>query len=342
MPSLYTGLLSILVLRPNNQPFENVRIRVFDNANVDKTQALLGNAEMFTDAFGRIQRLVSATTVPAGIYKFQTIIPGYQPETVESLPGFTGQGIFVLRPQPITELTGYSFQSIPTYLSPMAPVRLVITAPASDEWQLIETTVTQGANVSKAESPVDPVTGEALIPVRSWVHLMPRPNLVPDGETFRVDPDFSEKVVLTFSSITDAGTYETDLNPINLMFANIFPNAEYNDLVLYTNGMFHLAKWITPFRELTVNRGYYSDVMIWLINIQPGDTVTLWHANYDRAGNNVGNVPITAPGGFFHSAGNRVVRVRLRYPDNPAIVRALLHFKVNNVTVSESLTVHYK
>ncbi|GAB3889913.1 hypothetical protein GCM10028803_00440 [Larkinella knui] len=340
MPLTNLILFSVLVVRPNGQAFEGARIRVLDPANADITQSFLGQSTAVTDSFGKLVRLKAPNAVPAGTYTIEATAPGFQRTTVQTLGTFTGTGIFVLHPEQITDLSGYTIETPSAdYLSPLAPVRVVVTAPEPDatQWQLIQTTISQGGREVIAESPVDPVTGEAIIPVRNRVQLLPRPNLVPDNQAMIIDPDFSDTVTLNFSAITDDGTYPTDLEPVELSFANIYPPGPVNDLSDYTNKN-TLAKWITPFQEVTVFRGYYADVMIWLPVEVAG--LEMWRMDFDRQNYwvNVYNPPV--PDGLFSSG--RVVRVRLRTPDIDGVAYSKLRFFNSAGDVSETLLIRYQ
>ncbi|MGV3556918.1 carboxypeptidase-like regulatory domain-containing protein [Larkinella arboricola] len=341
MAFINLSIFSVLVVRPGGAALAGARIRVLNPTGSDITLSFLAKDEVYTDMFGKVQRLRAPNSVPAGVYTIEATAPGFKRTTVQTEASFSGVGIFVLYPELITGLEGYSVEVPPTgYLSPMAPVRLTVTAPvAPDQWQLIQTTFNQYGRTTVSESPVDPVTGESLIPVRNRVNLPARPNLVPDGETFLIDPDFSARITLEFSAITDNGTYETDLEPVELLFANIYPPGATNDLTPYTNAS-GLAKWITPFKEITVFRGYYADVMVWLPTVEQGDNVKLWRQDFSGAGE---PVAYSSPGiPPIHFSDGRVVRVRLRVPEDQQITRSVYFMQVNDETVTEPLTVRYR
>jgi hypothetical protein len=218
----------------------------------------------------------------------------------------------------------------------MYPIIVTAESPGAFAWELIRFQLTHSdGRPGILEAPVDPVTKAATADLQSRVRLHPRPHFVPDGDTYLIDPDFSDRITYTAESMTDGGTF-----PFGSGFlftaVNMVPFGSENNLAEYIGGTDNgLRKWITPFTEPVVFRGYYSDVMIWLLPIEED---YILHTEYlNGADVRVGAVVTTPIPG-----NDKVQRIRLDASVDGLITSARLWVTYAGVITSQTLTVRYR
>ncbi|RIV19728.1 carboxypeptidase regulatory-like domain-containing protein [Fibrisoma montanum] len=345
----------LIVTRPNGTPVQGATLRVLNASSLDVTATLLGSVSPLTNAFGIVERAGLGQTVgpitvpigplPLGVYTLQVTAPGYTMATVTTPGVFTGIGQFSATLERSASGQGYAMVlgdtegSLTNFSTPLASNEVVIESPVSGEWELIETKVeASNGSFSLIETQVDPVTQRAVIDIRNRIRFEPVPVLVADNTPAIADTQFSDEVSLSFASITQAGRVDLEYGAVTYS-ANIYPVGPSCDLSVFTAGDANTRRWITELPEPIVFRGYYFDAMVWLptISDEPELTYTLTIEYQTAKGVLVGSV-------VTHElpASAYVQRVRLDADPDPAVSRAVLRVKKENVEQFKPLIVHYR
>ncbi len=343
LPSIQTRF-KVTVTNTNGQAVPGAVVRLLNSAGVNVGTTLFINPTGATDANGIFERslLTLSTAAPAGIYTIQVIADGYDIAELLTANTFTGRGSFAVELTPdasVTPIGGDYFLSNgmdSQYLSAMYPIYFSTESPGAFPWEVIRFLLTHlDGREGILEAPVDPVTHIADADLQSRIRLHPRPNLVPDGVTALVDPNFSDRISMTAESLTDAGTFPFGSGFV-FNVANMVPTGTENALSDYISPLNGVgSKWITPFKEPVVFRGYYCDVMIWLLPI-PG--VYVLHTEYF----NGAGAPVGAVVTETIEASEQVQRIRLNANPDMTVTYAQLRVTLDGALFSKTLTVRYR
>ncbi|QKZ15189.1 carboxypeptidase-like regulatory domain-containing protein [Spirosoma sp. KUDC1026] len=334
LPGPDTSRFTLTASTPTGQPVAGASVRIFTMGGQDFSDYFFRGATALTDAQGVFTILVQNVFVP-NPYVIKVTKPGYAPYSYQTPALYFGYGEFSATLERTSQGTaGYSLIGYGGgFKSPALPLLIGAESDAGADWELIRFSMTHlDGRTSVAEAQVDPATGTALVDLRSRVRLHARPNLVPDGETLLPDPDFSDFVTVSATSLTDQGEL-----PINVglayWVASIIPPPGEDDLSLYGN-----RRWITLLPEPIIFRGYYFDTMLWLPYLTEGDSGTLIIEYLNGAFEVVG-APVEVP----MPVNKQVYRIRLNAQPDAEVMHVRL--RVEDETgnrITDVLTCHYR
>lgn len=339
MPLLnLTRVFSLTVLQSNGQGLAGATVRILNSQGAEVMAQLFDTLPLKTDASGILLKkwfVFNFQAVPAGIYTIQATAPGYQPASIATLPTFTGAGTFTINMVRLSSAAiagSYDFTP-PAYefVSPLYEVETTVEAAGTYEWELIQFGVSNGAGqTSLLNAPVHPVSQVARADLRSRINLEPIPHFVADTDAVLIDPDFSNVLTVTTASVSAGGTTSFG-SVVSITAANMVPNVPRNDLTSYANPAPALVPWISLLSPVTLFRGYYLDVMIWLIHT--ADTYVL----HQEELNSAGAVLYTVPNRTI-AASPQVLRVKVLQPTSEQTRLIKLWVTVGQTTISELLT----
>lgn len=340
--------LRIAFTSQSGQPLPFVQVKVVSaTTGQDRTATLFGVSPVVANANGIVEAEITTNSVPSGLYNVIGSTPGYRIGSFETPENFTGTGVFTfalegLDLDPEDPESDYEV-TVPfsVFVSPMQPVSFILTKPSalSDRQQDLLTTVApDNGQAVPFETPFE--GGTAYADVQSCLGLDPRFILVPDVTFAAEESNFSGKASVQFDIITDSGIELSPIPTFDLLYANIYPPGNINDLSVYTdsNG---LARWISPWPgEVPVFRGYYFDVLIW---IQPGEeggdeyVLKLSEMGINKNPLQSGEQPL--PEAAFLSG--RTQAIRPPAPTNVDTVYIDMWIERNGEPITETLTLRY-
>ena len=266
MPTLFKRFF-LTATKANGEGLEGVRVRVFDSANVEKTSALFGVPEFFTNAYGGAIANFIVDPLGAGVYSIQLSKVGFLSRTIQTEATFTGAGTFQVPLEVGNSQSASGFEVIvpALYASPLAPIVYEVANenPLPGERIIAKVTHSDG-RVSKMSANLDARTGNAYLDIHSKIRLHPKAVFVPDGQKTIEDLNFSDKVTVELSTSTTGEIISPQAEEGNNFFevfvANALPRVPENDLSEFVETE---ARWLNPFEEPVLFRGYYLDVAFW-------------------------------------------------------------------------------
>ncbi|GAB3994603.1 hypothetical protein GCM10028807_32560 [Spirosoma daeguense] len=332
------GIFRLTALRANGTPVVDASVRILDAGRHDVTILFFTGVSGYpkTDASGQLEKffVINGGALPTGqTYFIQVVALGFQLWETSTSTSFNGKGNFTANLLRSTSATGpYEIETPPvSHLSALHPIDIKGYSPTTGlDWELLKFKIDHSdGRTSTLETPV--VDGVAQVDLQSRVRLHPRPNLVPDGQVALVDPDFSDRLEVSYSSISIEGP-QTINGGFLFGAANMQPPGKDNDLSSYVYGT---IRWITLLPEPVVFRGYYSDVLLWLI--EEGAEYVL-HTKYFNGANVMVGTEETEP-----LTGNpKVQRIRLNADPASTVKSAQLWVTNGEDVVSQTLTVRYR
>ena len=336
MPVLNTQF-QLTALRPNGTGVAGAQIRVLSSAGVDVTAQLFGTSQLITDSLGvwTGRETGSSGDLLYTNATIQVIAPYYEtwsmsyPFAVIGIAHLTANLVRVSSSDDYT-ITAPSV----SFVSSMAPILFTVQSASTFPWENIVARIEKlDGTVSIIEAPVDRVTHRATLDIRNRINLGARPFLVKEPDVSRPDMDFSDKVTVTISSLTEEGETAIDAEGFELYVAATLPRDGETDLAAYVSR--DHQPWLVPSLPVYANRGHYRDVMIWLpVPSLPGYVLTTTYYN------GAGTVVSTTTDNLVESP--YVQRIRINTDPVVNVVRSVLSIKSGTTVITQPLTVLYR
>lgn len=338
-------LFRLTVLRPNGSPVVGATVRLLNSAGTDVTAGFFLNILPTSDSGGFIIRpFTTFTGLPAGIYTIQVMATGFATWSHVTDALFIGAADLTVNLAYPTQLGDYRISEPKKPASSMIAIVSPVLSPNAFEWEYIRCKVEAPDNTfSVLEAPVEKLTGMAEVDYHNRIQLGTRPFLVADGELSRPDTDFSTVAHITFSSLSPEGetpiTYtrpelegEDDIQTEYwIPVAHTLPPDGQSDLSSYVTST--NREWMVPAQPVTVFRGYYRDVMVWL----PVDLDYLLTVNYYDGSGGLVNTTTDAL-----TSSPYVQRIRVNTDVDEAITRAELSITAAQTAITKVLNVNYR
>ncbi|MBD2704421.1 hypothetical protein IC229_27520 [Spirosoma sp. BT702] len=331
---------NLTALRPNGDGLSGAQIRILNATSVDVTNVLFNSMGIdvapFTDTFGKVNKVFLSTFgLPSGqVYTIQVLARGYEPWSVTTDTTFIGAGAYTANLTRSTVTVGAYSVTNPGagFMSAMTPLVCMAESPGDYEWEYIRATVGKSnGDISAIESPVHKTDLTTRIDIRNRLNLGVRPLLVDTGLT-RDDTDFSDKVEVSFTSLSEEGEAEIPLGFIVSVAQTLPPDGE-TDLNKYAAPA--LREWIVPAQPVIAFRGYYRDVSIWLAE-DPDESFQLVTTYYNAAGGEVSTTTDDV------NQSDYVQRIRVNTDPAATVEYAVLQIFDGEQAATKPLTIEYR